>query len=219
MSSIKDLTGQVFGKLTVIERAEDYVSPRGQRKTQWLCECSCAEHNKVVVSGNHLRSGRSTSCGCFSKEYTTTRNTTHGDTKTRLYNIWSGMKKRCYNVNDPKYNNYGGRGIIICDEWKDDFVKFKSWAFDNGYQDGLTIDRINNDGNYEPSNCKWSNFVEQNNNRRSNKNITFNGETHNLKQWCNKLSLPYSPIQLRLARGWTIEDAFTIPIRKTNYNY
>lgn len=218
MSSIKDLTGQVFGRLTVIKRADDYVSPKGQKQTQWLCECSCLEHNRIIVRSNHLRSGRTTSCGCFSKESTIKRNTTHGDTKTRLYNIWSGMKKRCYNENDPKYNNYGGRGITICNEWKDDFRKFKDWAVENGYADGLTIDRINNDGNYEPSNCRWSNFVEQNNNRRSNKNITFNGETHNLKQWCEKLSIPYNPIQLRLSRGWIVEDAFTIPIRKTNYN-
>ena len=218
MAKLKDLTGKTFGRLTVIERYDDYVSPSGQRQAQWVCECSCDQHNIIIVRGSHLKTGRTTSCGCVAKEMIKERNITHGRTKTRLYNIWNGIKKRCYNVNDPKYNNYGGRGIAMCDEWKDSFIEFQNWAINSGYCDDLTIDRIDNDGNYEPCNCRWANFVEQNNNRRSNKNITFNGETHNLRQWCIKLSLPYNPIQLRLSRGWTVEEAFTTPVNTTNYN-
>lgn len=218
MGKLIDLVGQHFGRLTVIKRAEDYISPKGIHKTMWVCECSCKDKNIIITSGNRLKRGETTSCGCYAKESSIAKNTKHGDTNTRLYNIWSEMKKRCYNENAPKYKNYGGRRITVCEEWLDDFVNFKKWAMENGYSDHLTIDRINNNGNYEPSNCRWATIEEQNNNRRSNKMITFSGETHNLKYWCETLSLPYSPIELRLARGWSVEDAFTIPIRKTNYN-
>lgn len=166
MPKLIDLTGKMFGRLLILERAEDYILPKGGRVTQWKCQCE--SKTIVVVAGNSLRRGLTKSCGCFSEECRkATKNKTHGDSKTRLFNIWCGMKQRCNNPNAPKYQNYGGRGIAVCDEWKNSFEKFRAWVLNNGYSDDLTIDRINNDGNYEPDNCRWATVTEQNQNKRN----------------------------------------------------
>lgn len=127
-----------------------------------------------------------------------------------LYNTWCGMKRRCFNQNYSRYKDYGGRGITICEEWLD-FDNFVDWAKENGFEIGLTIERIDNDGNYEPSNCAWITRAEQNRNRRSNKYIEYQGETKTLAEWCEKLGLKYGRVQERLASGWSVEDAFTQP--------
>lgn len=153
-----DLTGQKFGRLTVVER-------HGVKDghAAWLCKCDCG--NTTVVNGRNLRNGRTTSCGCYHKEILINRSKTHGMSKTRLYRIWHNMKNRCFYTKDKHFNDYGGRGITVCDEWKNDFESFKKWSLSNGYSDELTIDRINNDGNYEPSNCRWVTMKEQCKNR------------------------------------------------------
>ncbi len=132
----------------------------------------------------------------------------HELAETRLYNIWANMKQRCFNPNANGYKDYGGRGITMYKEWLDP-GEFFSWAHSTGYADNLTIDRINVDGNYEPSNCRWVTVKKQNNNRRSNHNITFNGETHNMQEWAEITGIPRSTIKGRLNRGWTIEDTLT----------
>lgn len=132
----------------------------------------------------------------------------HGKTRTRLYDTWHHMKQRCYNSNDKNYKYYGGRGIAVCDEWKDDFISFHNWATNNGYKEGLTIDRIDVNGNYEPNNCRWFNRKQQARNRRNTRMITCKGETKPLAEWCEVLGLNYWTVISRLDRlNWSIEKS------------
>lgn len=132
----------------------------------------------------------------------------HGQCATRLYHTWENMKKRCYNKNNNHYKWYGARGIAVCDEWKDDFQAFYDWSKNNGYNNNLTIDRIDNNGNYEPNNCRWVDMKQQQRNRRSNKNITINGETHCLVEWCEIYNMPYDKVKHRINQcNWSIKRA------------
>lgn len=162
-----DIVGQRFGRLTVAERAGKDTSGKN---ILWLCYCDCGGSTKATTG--HLRSGHTQSCGCLAHERlleggkVTRFESSHELSRTRLYRIWSGMKARCGNPNAPKYRLYGGRGVKVCDEWLHDFKSFYEWAMEHGYGDGLTIDRVDCDGNYEPSNCRWATIAEQNKNRR-----------------------------------------------------
>lgn len=129
-----------------------------------------------------------------------------------LYDIWSKMRKRCLKQDSPRYQDYGGRGIGICDEWARDFDAFVDWSMANGYEIGLTIDRIDNDGNYEPGNCRWSTRRQQNRNKRTNLMVTYRGETKDLMTWCEELGLKYDPVHHRITHGWDVETAFTKPL-------
>lgn len=197
-----DLTGQKFGRLTVIERT---VSTN--KNVKWLCECG----NEVSVFGIDLKSGKTQSCGCIHSEQLAERNYKHGLSDTRQMRIWRGIKDRCYNIKNEAYPDYGGRGIIVCNEWLNDFQTFYDWAMQNGYADNLTIDRIDVNGNYEPCNCRWATRKEQNNNTRSNRYITFNGETHTMAEWAKIKSISYGALRQRLYRGWNIEKALNTP--------
>lgn len=137
----------------------------------------------------------------------------HGMYGTRIYGIWAAMKARCGNPNYTEYELYGGRGVKVCEEWID-FMNFHEWAKISGYSDDLSIDRINNDGNYEPSNCKWSTPKEQANNRRSNRMISYKGKTMNLKEWASALGMGYRSLHKRINKGWSVEEAFTRPYRE-----
>ena len=136
----------------------------------------------------------------------------HGWRHTRLYNTWDDMKKRCFNQNCPNYKWYGARGITMCDEWCNSFVCFRDWALSSGYNDELTIDRVDVNGNYDPNNCRWVTIKEQANNKRTNRYLTFQGETHTITEWAQKLNVNRKTMWDRIARlGWSVERALTTP--------
>lgn len=208
MGSFEDLAGMRFGRLIVIGRDEDYISPKGYHSTQWLCKCDCG--NTATVRALYLKSGAIRSCGCLREEHP--NHTTHGGSKTRLYRIWQGMIRRCENMHDSSYPLYGGRGIRVCDEWRNNYPEFREWAIANGYRDDLSIDRINNDNEYSASNCRWANNKEQQNNKRNNHLLTYNGITMNISQWGEETGIGYSKLKDRINKcGWSIEKALTTP--------
>lgn len=214
MSRLIDLTGQTFGRLTVLRReGSDH-----RNEALWLCECSCDSHNRIIATGHNLRSGHTQSCGCYWREQTRKANTTHGDTGTRLHGIWKQMRDRCYRQTNKAYPQYGGRGIVMYPEWQNDFATFREWAYANGYNDTLSIDRIDVDGIYEPSNCRWATRVTQNRNKRSNRVITINGVSKTMADWCDELGVTYATVCARINKlGWTPEEALGLKPRQTTH--
>ena len=203
MKKVIDLTEKKFGKLTVVR--QEYIK---NRHLYWFCKCDCG--NECVVKGDKIKSGHTKSCGCLKKEKLIERNTRHRDTSTRLYAIWAGIISRCHNPNRQKAKrDYQDRGIIVCKEWHD-FQCFKKWSLANGYEESLTIDRIDNNRNYEPSNCRWATAKVQGNNKRNNRNITYKGETHTIAQWSEIIGIKYGTLYHRLLKfGWPLETALT----------
>lgn len=192
MGAKQDLRGQRFGKLTVIEEAG-----RANGGVVWRCKCDCG--NEVSIRANALRMGRSVSCGCYNKEVITK----HGSSRTKLHHVWQCIKDRCLNENYAHRKTYGGRGIGICEEWAKSYEAFEKWALSNGYKKGLTIDRIDNDGDYEPSNCRWVTMKVQCRNRRNNVVLESKGERHCLAEWAELTKQPYSRLASRHRRGWS----------------
>lgn len=207
MGKLIDLTGQRFGRLTVVAR--DYTDRN--RNIYWKCQCDCG--NECFVRGDHLKRGQTRSCGCFNAEVSSKRHKAHGLTGSRLFNIWVSMRQRCNNPRDQAYNRYGGRGITVCDEWKDNFQVFYSWAISNGYAPGLSIDRIDNDKGYCPENCRWATSREQARNRRGGHLITFQGETLTMVEWAEKMKIPLHVLSFRITRyNWPVWRALTEPL-------
>lgn len=209
MAKAREMVGLRFGELTVLERANDRVRPCGEKVIYWKCKCSCG--NIKEVDGSELRRGNVTSCGCqWHKTGKDGVRYKHGETGGRLYKIWSLMKSRCYKPSNASYDCYGGRGITVCDEWKNDYLTFKKWAIENGYDFNApfgecTIDRIDTNGNYTPDNCRWATMKEQNNNRRTNVHIKYNGDVKNLTQWAEYLNTSASCLWAHLKRGQDME--------------
>lgn len=206
----KDLTGMQFGYWTVIERTDN--SDDGS--SRWICCCRCG--NIKTVLGKFLTSGRVKSCGCYNIEKAKQQFFRHGYSHTNLHNKWLKMKERCYNKNTKCYKNYGGRGIKVCNEWLNDFTEFYNWSINNGYKEGLTIDRIDVNKNYEPSNCRFVTQKEQQNNRRNNVYITYKDETKTLSQWADYYDIPYKVLWKRIKLGWKFEKAISTSIGGKN---
>lgn len=206
MNALIDITGNKYGKLTVIRRAES--APKGI--TRWECKCDCG--NVVIVRGGNLKNGAVKSCGCLISTNNKNRST-HGMSGSRLYQDWANIKSRCYNPKNPAYKRYGARGITMCCDWYNSFDAFAKWALSNGYKDNLTIERIDNDKGYSPDNCKWISKGEQAGNRGSNISISFNGETHNLSEWCKIYQKNYQLVYNRIHKyKWTFERAIFEPV-------
>lgn len=222
MSSIKstrprmNLAGQLFGQLLVIEEAAPYQSPStGKKRRQWLCQCTCGA--RIVVQSSNLRGGYSTSCGCFRNEAFIKRLYKHGHKSkgatSQEYTCWQNMKARCglTGSNDVvHFNCYESRGITVCERW----LRFENFLADMGPipGPGYSIERTNNDGNYEPSNCGWMLMRDQGRNRRTSHMITFNGETHNIRDWARMMGIEYATLFQRIHAGWPIEKALTMPV-------
>ena len=203
--TFQDLTGQKFNLLTVIKRYPE--NKKGY--AQWLCKCECG--NEIIVRSDLLKRGGVKSCGCLAKQIRSDmcrelgyNRKTHGMSNSRLYKIYSNMKDRCYRKNCKAYKYYGARGITIHKEWLDSFENFYKWSISHGYKGNLTIDRIDNDGNYEPSNCRWVDIATQSLNTRKNVKITYNNKTQTLKEWADELGMTYTQLHHRYERGWEL---------------
>ncbi len=214
MGRFIDLTGQRFGRLTVIKET----GRAGNGAVLWLCRCECGKQS--IVQGYALLSGNTTSCGCKRHEtahlmewYQRCKRSGRKK-KTRLYNIWMHIKDRCCNPRSIHYPNYGERGIRVCDEWMHSFSTFQEWALSHGYADNLTFDRINNDGDYTPENCRWVNMKVQSNNRRNSNMLTFQGQTKTLAQWADIYRINWNTLFSRIRAGWPVERALTEPVHK-----
>ena len=209
---MKNLIGKNFGRLSVIKRMNDDKN----RNSRWLCKCDCGKEK--IIYGCSLKSGNTKSCGCLHKEKTSIANTTHGHSKKReeskTYTAWKSMIKRCTNPKDKYYYCYGGRGITVCKRWR----KFVNFLEDMGEApEGYQIDRIDNNGNYCKSNCRWVTLKEQARNKRNNHLETYDGKTQCLAVWAEEYQIPYGTLLARINRlGWSIEKALTTPTRRKN---
>ena len=191
--------GKKFGKLTVVRKALPSEYKVNNKRSCWWCICDCGNPNEIIVLEELLKNNHVTSCGC--KQHTE-HHVKHNLSKTRLYNIWTKMKQRCFNKNNKDYCNYGGRGITICEEWIDPnngFINFYNWAINNGYKENLTIERIDVNGNYEPKNCTWILNEEQANNRRTTNWLLINGERLNVTQAAKKFNVSRTKIYNQFA--------------------
>lgn len=186
--------GKVFGRLTVIS----YAGKSASKHSLWLCRCECG--NERLIRRGTLTTGHTLSCGCYRRSMKV--GFKHGESKTRLYNIWNQMIHRCSDNKNISYPLYGGRGICVCDEWGD-FERFKSWALENGYAKGLVIDRIDSDSNYGPDNCRWVTQKENSNNKRNNRYLTIDGVTKTAKQWAEQKGINYATLIYRMNKGIT----------------
>ena len=207
LNKMDNLEKRKFGRIQVVKFL---YFDKNQHSPFYLCKCDCGKEK--IINGYSLKHGKTQSCGCISKEIQHNKKTIFEEDK-RLYGIWSGIKSRCNNPNTTCSKYYYQKNITICDEWLV-WSNFKKWALANGYNDTLTIDRINNKGNYEPSNCRWVNYEEQANNTSNIKLLTFNNITLSLSQWSRKLNIKEPTLSARLKRGWSVEKALTTPPQK-----
>ena len=196
----EDLTGRVFRDLIVEEFAHIYGG-----HAYWLCRCKCGGY--TVARGSHLKTGNISSCGCKKGHIT------HGESKTRLYTTWCNVRDRCKNPNAPEYPRYGGRGISVCEEWLS-YEPFRDWAMSNGYSSVLSIDRIDNNGDYSPNNCRWATAKEQANNTRRNRYLELDGVRLSVSEWARRLGINQATLSMRINKyGWSAEKALTTEVK------
>lgn len=212
MGAYKDLTNQKFGKLV----CKKDVGRTKNGNVLWKCKCECG--NYTVVDSGSLKTGNTKSCGCMRNkrlENFGELQKKHGMYDTKIYKVWSAMKQRCLNKNDKAYKNYGERGISVCKEWLD-FEPFYEWAVNNGYKKGLTLERIDNNGNYCPKNCTWIPKGKQSSNTRNCIELTYKGKTKIMKEWAEELDIPYHVLQHRIYRGWSTKRALSTSVKPKN---
>lgn len=192
---VNDLSGKEYWNMKVLE----YAGINKNGRSLWLCQCKCG--NQKIIIGSELKRGKTKSCGCMNK-------TINGLYKSRIYRIHHLMLCRCYTKSTTNYLDYGGRGIAVCDEWrgKNGFLNFYEWSIKNGYNDNLTLDRINNNGDYEPSNCRWATRKTQSNNTRRNHIIEFNGKSLTISQWSKITGINQNTLYKRVSSGWDTKD-------------
>jgi len=206
--NIQELIGERINLLTILNL--------GLKKHYVVAKCECGivkEYYIYNILSHHTRS-----CGCLEDKLFKERSITHGMSKHPIYKLWVDIKKRCFNEKSEAYKNYGGRGIVMCDEWKNDFMIFYDWAINNGYVKGLEIDRENNDLGYCASNCRFVDRIVNANNTRKNKYITFNSETKTLSQWARAYNISPLVLYTRVKNNWDMLDALTIPVSKRGGN-
>lgn len=204
MTRPAEILGQRFARLVVIEQ-----SASENDKTRWLCRCDCG--NVLTTTVSHLRRGNTKSCGCLRREQSRLSLLKHGRSHTQIYGVWQAMRARCFDLDDQKYPDYGGRGITVCDRWRKNFEPFLA---DMGERPlGLTLHRIDNNGNYEPGNCCWATPKTQANNTRRNRRMAFGGATLTLTEWAQRLGITPGSLHSRLSK-WSLEKALTTAKRK-----
>jgi hypothetical protein len=218
MPRLIDMIGYENEYLKVVGKAPEKVYDSGTKVFQWECICkNCGKH--FSVTGRNIREKKVKSCGCLTFELKSKAHRKHGMFGSRLYLSWAHMISRCSNKNDSAYKNYGGRGIKVCDEWKESFENFEKWALEEGYNEKLTIDRIDVNGNYEPSNCRWATYTEQVRNRRSTVIVEIDGEKKPLAEWCEIYNMKYSLVHKRIFdRNWEPKKALTEKARRQYYH-
>lgn len=200
MGQFRDLTGERFGRL-LVEGTSGY---NKHHQLYWKCECECGKYKEVL--GSSLRNGMTQSCGCLQKEAASKINYKHGMAKTPIFNIWWSMMQRCYDKNSQAYNRYGGRGINVCNQWQ----QFEGFYADMGDKPkDMSLDRIDNNGDYSPENVKWATAKDQANNRKSNVVLEHNGKKQTMQQWSDELGLKVGTVWARLNRGWDISRALS----------
>lgn len=204
-----NMLGVRQGKLTVIK----YAGRNKHNEATWLCKCDCGK--EIVVRGGHLREGQKAcqQCALIEKNKSSAK---HHMSRSKLYNTYYAMLKRCYTPSCASYGRYGGRGISVCDEWRNaenGFLNFAKWANSHGYSEDLSIDRIDVDKGYSPDNCRWVTMAEQASNRSNTPFVTYNGETHALSEWAKKLDIPRKNLYCRLKSGWSVDRAFSTPVK------
>ena len=198
MWNTKNEIGNRYGRLQVIEKAPNYIRNDGRQYASWLCRCDCG--TDVVVPGFMLRSGKRQSCGCLRKETVSQLHKRHGETNTRLYMLWQSMKNRCLHPSQQNYKYYGEKGIYVCESWNA-YENFREWAYANGYNDTLTIDRIDENKCYCPENCRWVTF-NANRSRAVSRKITVNGDTMNQKEWAARIGVSRQTLRRWEAKGF-----------------
>ncbi|MDD3229598.1 MAG: hypothetical protein PHE09_10320 [Oscillospiraceae bacterium] len=211
MNKAHDITGNRYGSLVALSRVEN----RG-KDTAWLCLCDCG--NKTVVKTPNLKNGHTKSCGCLKEKTSYRNNIKHGLSQNnghiaKLYKLWSGIKDRCLNINNPHYKEYGGRGILICEDWVSDYEAFHKWAVSNGYKECLSIDRVNNNKGYSPDNCRFVTMTEQNRNKRNNITVEYRGRKMVLSELSEICGVNYKTLYKRVMSGWSVKDAAERPVR------
>lgn len=209
-----NLVGQKFGRLMVVEKVKGKMLKSGYEQQTYRCVCDCG--NETILPYSALMTGNTTSCGCYAKELSGKIHRTHGKSHTKLYDVWKEMRYRCSKPTDISYKYYGLKGIKVCDEWDNDYQSFYDWAVNNGYKEGLEIDRIDTYGDYCPTNCRWTNRKEQMNNTTFNKSITINNITLTISEWSSLFNISYDLFWDRLKAGWDAVSALTAPV---HYQY